>query len=170
MRDVDPARRSLLAIARGVFRRATQGKMQRVQADLLARETRDMEYAEPYGLTSVPHDGAEVIAVAPGGNRSHLVAICVSDRRYRVQGLESGDVALYNDKGMVVTLGRETLTIEAPAGMEIVQRVGGVSATLSESGFAIQGGTVTHDGVNIGATHVHGGVQPGDANTDVPVG
>jgi hypothetical protein len=33
---------------------------------------------------------------------------------------------------------------------------------------AITGGKVTHDGKNIGATHIHGGVVPGGGLTDVP--
>lgn len=38
---------------------------------------------------------------------------------------------------------------------------GGQSITLSASGFA-------HNGVNSGATHIHGGVQRGDGQTDGP--
>ncbi|MGI4943440.1 MAG: oxidoreductase [Janthinobacterium lividum] len=38
---------------------------------------------------------------------------------------------------------------------------GGHTATLSSSGFAIQAPAVTHNGVNIGATHVHADPQGG---------
>lgn len=45
---------------------------------------------------------------------------------------------------------------------------GGVSMTISAAGVAITGGTVTHNGVNIGSTHVHTGVTPGGSNTGTP--
>jgi hypothetical protein len=40
--------------------------------------------------------------------------------------------------------------------------------TISPAGVAIQGGTVTHDGKNIGVDHVHTGVTSGASNTGVP--
>ncbi|OAM73771.1 phage baseplate assembly protein V [Devosia elaeis] len=46
--------------------------------------------------------------------------------------------------------------------------VGGVKVDISPAGVAITGGMVTHNGVNIGDTHVHGGILPGPAKTDVP--
>lgn len=45
----------------------------------------------------------------------------------------------------------------------------GVTVTITGAGLAITGGTVTHNGTNIGDTHVHGGVEPGGSNTAVPV-
>lgn len=52
---------------------------------------------------------------------------------------------------------------------------GGSGATMTISGniehtgdFASQGGAMTHDGVNVGSTHVHSGIQPGGADTEVP--
>jgi hypothetical protein len=39
---------------------------------------------------------------------------------------------------------------------------------VSNSGVAIVGSMVTHDGRNIGSTHIHGGVAPGGGLTDVP--
>lgn len=44
----------------------------------------------------------------------------------------------------------------------------GVSVAITAAGLAITGGTVTHEGLNIGSTHVHGGVVPGGANTQGP--
>ena len=57
------------------------------------------------------------------GNREHSIAICVADRRYRLTGLTSGEVALYDDQGQEVVLAREgiriqtdkTLAVDAPA-------------------------------------------------------
>lgn len=46
--------------------------------------------------------------------------------------------------------------------------VGGTEWALTAAGFAQTGGTVTHNGVNIGDTHVHGGVVSGGDTTSVP--
>lgn len=47
--------------------------------------------------------------------------------------------------------------------------IGGTEFTLTEAGFAQTGGRVTHNGTNIGDTHIHKGVTPGDGVTGVPV-
>ena len=39
---------------------------------------------------------------------------------------------------------------------------------FSGGGVNIVSGTLKHNGVNIGATHVHGGVEPGGGNTSTP--
>ncbi|ERH56414.1 phage baseplate assembly protein V [Pseudomonas simiae] len=75
-------------------------KLQELQVKLLAGEIKDgMEHFEPYGFTSSAHAGAEVLAGFFGGNRSHGVVLCVADRRFRLQALKSGEVALYTDEG-----------------------------------------------------------------------
>lgn len=45
----------------------------------------------------------------------------------------------------------------------------GVTVTITGAGLSVTGGMVTHNGTNIGDTHVHGGVEPGGSNTAVPV-
>lgn len=84
-----------------------------VDAGLLAGEARHgVEYLEPYGFTSTAHSGAEGVALFLGGDRSHGVVINVADRRYRVKGLKSGEVAIYTDEGDSIMLKRGRL-IEA---------------------------------------------------------
>lgn len=46
--------------------------------------------------------------------------------------------------------------------------VGGTSVEISPGGVAITSPSLTHNGVNVGDTHVHGGILPGPADTDVP--
>lgn len=46
--------------------------------------------------------------------------------------------------------------------------VGGVTHAITATGVSTLGGKVEHDGKNIGSDHVHGGVFPGGADTDVP--
>jgi hypothetical protein len=49
-----------------------------------------------------------------------------------------------------------------------IQATTATTATFSPSGIALVSPTLTHNGVNIGDTHVHGGVQGGASNTLVP--
>jgi phage baseplate assembly protein V len=102
-------------------------KLQELQVKLLAGEVKDgMEHFEPYGFTSHGKAGAEVLAGFFGGNRSHGVVICVADRRFRLQGLESGEVALYTDegdklhfkRGRVIEIETMTLKVKADTAVE----------------------------------------------------
>ncbi len=94
------ARRARLMVARAVVRMVNDGlKMQGLQIGLLADEARDgVERMQEYGFTSHPHPGAEAVAVFVGGNRDHGIVVAVDDRRYRIKGLATGEVALYTDE------------------------------------------------------------------------
>ena len=102
-------------------------KLQELQVKLLAGEIKDgMEHFEAYGFTSNPKAGAEVLAGFFGGDRSHGVVICVADRRFRLQGLESGEVAMYTDegdklhfkRGRVIEIKTMTLKVKAETAVE----------------------------------------------------
>ena len=96
-------------------------KAQELQIDLLEDETHDqVERFQQYGLTSVPHAGAEALAVFVGGLRSHGIIIAVEDRRYRLKNLQGGEVALYDDLGQVVLLGRERIEITSPNQVKVI--------------------------------------------------
>lgn len=83
-------------------------KLQQVQVELLADEVKDnVERFQQYGFTSVPLTGAEVVCVFLGGGRDHGIAFTIDDRRYRLTGLDNGDVALYNDTGAKIVIGRD---------------------------------------------------------------
>jgi len=62
-------------------------------------QTDPIEHWEPYGFTARPPDSqAEALAVRLGGITDDQVVICVSDRRYRIQTLAAGEVALYDSR------------------------------------------------------------------------
>lgn len=83
------------------------GRAQLLQVGLQADEVKDgIEHLEPYGFTARPHAGAEGLAVFLDGDRSHGLVIAVADRRYRLRGLEAGEVALYTDEGDTLVLRR----------------------------------------------------------------
>ncbi len=132
-------------------------KLQSLQLKIAGEPTDDdLEHFEPYGFTSRPKDpvavgadagAAEAIALALGGNRDHQIVICVADRRYRMVGLEKGEVAIFDDQGAAVVLKR--------ARIQIISNVGD-TVEVSDDGAAL----VATDGV------VHGsGIDPYTGST-----
>jgi phage baseplate assembly protein V len=114
-------RRIFMMMARGVLQSRKDGDLQQLQITALADEVLSgIEYVEPYGFTSAPEAGAEVVALFMGGNRDHGVILSAGDRRYRLKGLASGDVALYHKDGTKIVLkGSGKIQIHNPAGNEL---------------------------------------------------
>lgn len=163
----DGARRSLLGFARGVVRavstRAGQAKMQHLDVDMLAGEKHEgAEHVEPYGFTVAPYPGAEVFVGYIGGNRAHPIILSVADRKYRLQGLAAGEVAIYDDLGQKVHLTRGGIVLSSPSIT--------INGDLIVNGaVSIVGSALTHNGKNVGEDHAHSGVTPGGADTGPPV-
>lgn len=113
-----------LMVAKGVVELVNDSlKAQSLQVSLLADETKDdVERFQEYGFTSTPFVGAEVLFLSVGGNRSHGVAVCVTDRRHRPKDLTEGDVCLFTDKGERVYLDRvsDIVNLGAKAAAEFV--------------------------------------------------
>jgi phage baseplate assembly protein V len=94
--------------------------LQTLQVELLADEVADgAEHMQPYGLAAHPHAGAEAVVAFVGGLRSHALVLSVADRRYRLKGLEGGEVALYDDQGQTVWLKRAGIYIESDQRVEV---------------------------------------------------
>lgn len=93
-------RRVRLMISRAVLSAISDGAgIQLVQVKLLDGEVRDgVERFQDYGFTSVPLPGAEGVAGCISGSRDHAVIIKMDDRRYRIKGLQPGEVAFYTYK------------------------------------------------------------------------
>lgn len=108
------ARRLSNMLARGTVAAVNAAsKMQGLQLRILAGEVKDnVEHFEPYGFTSNPNGGAEAVAVFLDGDRSHGIVVCVADRRYRLTGLKTGEVALHDDQGQKVHLTRDGIVIQ----------------------------------------------------------
>ncbi len=102
-------------VARAIVRLVDDARQaQELQIELLSDESQDaVERFQSYGLTSVPHAGAEALVVFAGGLRSHGVVLAVEDRRYRLTGLQDGEVALFDDLGNVIKLGRQRIDVTA---------------------------------------------------------
>ncbi len=108
--------RAALMVGRCILRAISDtSAVQLVQCQLLADEIQDdVERIQQYGFTSVPLPGAEGVVVFVGGNRDHGLLIAVEDRRYRLQGLEGGEVALYDDQDQKIHLTRTGITVHTP--------------------------------------------------------
>jgi phage baseplate assembly protein V len=88
-------------------------KCQTVDVELLAGQGKaGIEHLEPYGFTSRAKSGAEAVVLFPDGDRSHAVVVSISDRRYRIKGLKTGEVAFYDDQGQTVTLTRNGIVVD----------------------------------------------------------
>lgn len=125
-------------VARGVVSLVNDSpRMQELQLQLLAGETADgAERFQDYGFTSVPlppnGDGeAEAVVVCPMGSRDHPIVVAVGDRRYRLTGLEAGEVAIYDDLGGKIHLTREGMILSDPAFVKI--EVGASSLTVRDN-------------------------------------
>lgn len=119
---LDPIRRRVrLMITRAVLSAISDAAgIQLVQVKLLDSEVRDgVERFQNYGYTSVPHAGAEGVMACVSGNRDHGVVIVMDDRRYRLKGLQSGEVAMYDDLGQVVHFKRTGILIDTPFDYEL---------------------------------------------------
>lgn len=147
-------------------------KLQGLQMRLTAGEVKDgLEHFEPYGFTSNPLAGAEGIAAFIGGDRSHGVLLVVADRRYRIQELKPGEVAIYTDegdkvhfkRGRIIDIETETLNIKAGTAVNID------TPLLTQTGRIVSQGDQVAGGISQ-IQHLHGGTQPGNGQTGVPVG
>jgi len=148
-------------LARGVVTLSNAaGKMQTLQVALLADESKDtVEHFEPYGFTSNPHSGAEALAAFIEGDRSHGIILACADRRYRIQNLAVGEVAIYDDHGAFIKLTQAGIVING--GSHPINISGAATVTVT-------GGDVIADGISL-KLHKHGGVQTGSGQTGVSV-
>ncbi|WP_088147067.1 phage baseplate assembly protein V [Achromobacter denitrificans] len=166
-------------VVRGVVAVVEAGrKLQALQVRLTAAEVKgDVEHFEPYGWSSHPHPGAEAVVAFVGGDRSHGVALCVADRRYRLVGLEQGEVAIFSDEGDSVVLKRGRIVevttetfrlnasrceLNAPEGILLN------TTRVSASGDIESDGDVVAGAISL-RNHPHGGVQPGSGVSGGPV-
>lgn len=159
-------------LARGVVVLASSArKLQSLQLRITAGEVKDdIEHLEPYGLTSCPLGGAEAL-VGFFGDRSHGVVIMVADRRFRLQGLKPGEVALYTDegdylqfkRGRVIEVETVTLKVKAEAAVEFDTPLIRTTGRIESDGDQLAGGISQ-------MYHPHEGVMPGPGQSGKPVG
>lgn len=129
------ARRIRLMTARAVLTLINDAtKMQGVQVKLLDGEVcNNVDRMQQYGFTSVPLPGAEGVYLALGGSRDHGVVIVADDRRYRIKGLQGGEVAIYTDEDKAA--GEHRILFKR--GKEIHLVAGASSIVMTPTGITI---------------------------------
>lgn len=138
-------------LVRGAVAAVNAGrKLQALQLRLLAGEVKDgVEHFEPFGFTSHPKPGAEHLTVFLDGDRSHGITVVVTDRRYRLQGLPEGGVALYDSEGTSFVLSADgeaklTAAVKVQIDSPMVDITGSLHVgqhIVAEGDVADQGGT-----------------------------
>lgn len=154
-------------LARGTVAVSTAAtKMQLLQVRLLAGEVKaDVEHFEPFGFTSRPIAGAEVIAAFFDGDRSHGVVLVASDRRYRKLNLAEGEAAVYDAFGNFVHFMADgTLSVVASTKVTIASPLVTISGDLQVTGTITGAVDVVGGGKSL-KTHTHPNGAP---NTGQP--
>lgn len=135
------------------------------KVEMTYNETKDeIESFQDYGFASVPKNGSEGITVTIEGASDHYVTIATEDGRYRLKGMENGEVAIYTDEGDYVHLKRgnqmeiktQKCTIDAP----LVECTGTLKAAQVEDSLGSL--AVLRAAYN---SHLHSGVRIGTANS-----
>jgi len=131
-----------------------------------------IEVFRAYGFTSHPLVGSEGILLRIGGDSSHPVFICADDRRYRTKANMPGEVGLYSHEGDTLIFKEGNLldvvcatkvTVTCP---DVVVKSSN-KIVLDTPNVDVPNGDITVSGISF-LNHVHGGVQAGGADTDVP--
>jgi len=185
-------RRLQLIVAQGVLKLAGQKTL---QAMLLDGELIDnLIRVEPYGLSYMPKDGAEVYSFFVGGDRAIGLALIVGDKRYQMT-LEPGEVAIHDDDknyvhimhGGVINVRAKTKVIADTPLFETTQdaKIGGnlivVGSTASNGGYTgenggeaqmtagmdVIDGDLKHRGVSVGKDHDHDVLAVGSPTSGV---
>lgn len=102
-------------------------------------------YAQQAGALKIhtpPSVGQQMMAVSPSGDPQQAVGVPYTWSNQNVSPSQSGS--------------------------ENVVTFGSVTIKLVAGGIEITGGTIKHDGKNIGSNHTHDGVEPGTAQTGAP--
>ena len=127
--------------------------------------------------------GEQVALLSPGDPSLGLVVGSLFQDSHPANGNTGKDWRITFKDGTVLEFDRDASALRvvvAPVGSIVVQvgstelSMQGGQATLKaadislQGNVAISGGSLTHNGVNIGSTHAHGGVQTGGGNTSGP--
>ena len=180
-------RRVLLMIGRAVVRVVDDSlKLQAVQVEGLPGEVLDgIERWQQYGFTSVPHPGAEAIIAALGGQRQHSVVLAVEDRRYRVMGLEQGEVCIYTDeddgdphritlgRGRFIRLEAAELSLELDGDGDVATLTAGLGTIVMDAAgvtITMGGSTIVMDDSSISLTAGDGATVVLDGDVDIDGG
>lgn len=135
-------------------RRLVEGLLQKGRVEGLEGDARDdAQRPQDYGFAAMPVDG-EGLKLEIGG---HTVIIRIDRMKERPQ-LAAYEVVVWHKEGHMVKL--KAGGIVEISGAKLV-------ANMSEA-IELNSPELKHNGVNVGSTHDHGGIERGGARTDPP--
>ena len=118
--------------------------------------------------------GQTMLSIAPDGNFENAVAMPYGFSS-KVKSPSTSKTDHVDQIGDVTTTLNKDSHTRVTKGATVTQdanghtiKAGGVTVAITSSGVAITGGKVTHNGKDIGADHIHGGVKTGGDNTAPP--
>nr|WP_220792051.1 phage baseplate assembly protein [Gluconacetobacter azotocaptans] len=153
-----------LGIARQIADTDESLTVSRLQVVLPGGEIRsDVPLLQQYGLASRPVEGADIVVIFQGGDRTRGVAVASGDQRNRPAALQPGDVSLYHPR----TGSRVWMKSDGSIQIDPVSGKGTISGNWTFSGTVTAADFIA-DGVHL-TTHEHGGVQQGNDQTGAPV-
>ncbi|EPT5240681.1 phage baseplate assembly protein domain-containing protein [Escherichia coli] len=103
---------SLLSVGR-VTAGDDSGVVQTVQVQSPSEVRSDTPVLQQFGFSSVLPAGTDVVVMSLAGNRSSAVVVASGHQSYRINGLNSGEVVVYNQWGQYVRLGEDGIVVEA---------------------------------------------------------
>lgn len=130
--------------------------------------TAPIPYAQTAGAVKFhnpPSKGQQMVAMSPDGDLRQALAQPMGFSSSNPSPSGAGDQHVMTFGGFTGTMTGDALKIEAPK-VEFI--TGGVTHVLDGSGLHVTGGTVDHNGTDIGDTHTHSGVLAGPARTGDP--
>ncbi|EHS3657155.1 phage baseplate assembly protein V [Escherichia coli] len=102
---------SLLSVGR-VTACDDSGVVQTVQVQSPSEVRSDTPVLQQFGFSSVLPVGTDVMVLSLAGNRSSAVVVASGHQSYRINGLRSGEVVVYNQWGQYVRLGEDGIVVE----------------------------------------------------------
>lgn len=168
------------SVARAIVRRVSDtGGRQSAQVEVTKGELiSDVPRMQNYGFTGVPAaGGCDAVVVFLGGDRGQGIIIAMENKQFRLESLESGEVAMYDDLGNFIKLGREKLEVEAVTEVSVAAPIVNVKAdTVNIEATQVNieatrtdiGGQLFNNGVNVGSTHQHANGTLPTGTTSVP--
>jgi len=103
------------------------------------------------------------------GEDEDAMVIQLYDNTSKIAVHRSGNVVVRADQSKLIMLPDGTVTLDAPTSVTITTPDFIIDATdITLTGNVESTGTFKNNGINIGSTHTHGGVQVGGGNTAVP--
>jgi phage baseplate assembly protein V len=123
-------RRLQLVIGRGRIRVVDDSTpAQTLQVQLGADETKDaLPRIAEYGFTSNPPPGTDAVVIFLAGERTNGVVVATNNQQFRMRNLETGEVAIYDNRGRFVLLGAGGIHVQGNADPILVETTGTITA------------------------------------------